>query len=180
MDAGEDAEHKLGICAFYFSILIFKASDGGYRNGCLRVGWNGVCMSILLLSSQPSGGHHQCPRPPVYSGLLSSHDMEATSPHSPLPHDPLLTLVSSDLSGQDRCFLVLSRGVTNYPGDQGSVWTGERRPSWVSSCISSPVTSYRFCILLLLSVVILVYRLFLFRLCAIQIFSRNVNNRYRF
>lgn len=42
MDAGEDAERKLGICAFYFSILIFKASDGGYRNGCLGVGWNSV------------------------------------------------------------------------------------------------------------------------------------------
>lgn len=54
MDAGEDAEHKLGICAFYFSILIFKVSDGGYRNGCLRVEWNSVSvstLSTLLLSS---------------------------------------------------------------------------------------------------------------------------------
>lgn len=54
MDAGEDAEHTLGICAFYFSILIFKASDGGYRSGCLRVEWNSVSvstLSALLLSS---------------------------------------------------------------------------------------------------------------------------------
>lgn len=102
----------------------------------------------------------------VYSGLLSSHDMEPTSPPSPLPHGPLSTLVSSDLSGQDCCFLVLSRGVTDYTGDRGLVWTGERRLSWVSSCTSSPVISYSFCILLLLSVVILVHRLLLFRLCA--------------
>lgn len=54
VDAGEDAEHTLGICAFYFSILIFKASDGGYRSGCLRVEWNSVSvstLSALLLSS---------------------------------------------------------------------------------------------------------------------------------
>lgn len=154
MDAGEDAERKLGICAFYFSIFIFKASDGGYRNGCLGVGWNSVYVSTLptlLLSSQPSGGRHRCPRQPIYSGLLSSHNMELTSPGSPVPHGPLSTLVSSDLSGQDCCFLVLSRGVTNSPGDQGSAWTGERRLSWVSACISSPVISYRFCVLLLFS-----------------------------
>lgn len=88
-------------------------------------------LPTLLLSSRPSGGRHRCPRQPIYSGLLSSHNMELTSPRSPLPHGPLSTLVSADLAGQDCCFLVLSRGVTNCPGDQGSAWTGERRLFWV-------------------------------------------------
>lgn len=37
VDAGEDAERKLEICSFYFSILIVRVFDSGYRNGCLRV-----------------------------------------------------------------------------------------------------------------------------------------------
>lgn len=94
--------------------MIFKASDCGYRNGCLRVEWNSAfvsTLSTLLLSTQPSRGPHQCPWLPFYSGLLSSHDdVEPTSPGS-LPHSPLSALVSSDLSGHYRCFLVLSRGV---------------------------------------------------------------------
>lgn len=130
--------------------------------------------------------------PSLLEGIISAHGRQSIQgcsvattwnplPHTLLcPHGPLSTLVGSDLSGQDCCFLVLSRGVLNCPGDQGSMWTGQRRLSWVSSCVSSPAMSYCFCILLLLSVVILVHRLLLFRLCAIQIFSRVVNNHYRF
>lgn len=56
MNAGEDAELKLGISAFYFSIFFFKASDGGYRNDCLGVGWNSVYVSTGAHGSQSVQG----------------------------------------------------------------------------------------------------------------------------